>query len=216
LPPGFSCTFRFCGSPSGLMSGLECRPCLATRLQRNKQKTERQIERITNGSAVDPVLSVSNKTNDDQLLVLIRRIAAFQESKSQEKGRNEIKPIVELLNDYVQKHFVDEERRMRDANYTGYLSHKAAYGRFTRTFAAIQVEVERDGAAHTLTLKVQRELVDWLVSPTSAKLTRRWRTGFARNNRRDRNWKATALRMGRHCVPGRFLTILFVSITYAN
>lgn len=94
-----------------------------------------------------------------EVFTRLNRLLTAMEDRS---GRDEISALFEELEDYVARHFSSQEGAMERSSYSGKKVHAAEHRRFMGELAAIRAEFE-DGAAIALVIRVQRQLVDWLV-----------------------------------------------------
>jgi len=109
-------------------------------------------------------LSVGVEEIDEQHKELINRFNALLAAASQGKGKQEIGSIILFLNDYVIKHFSDEEKLQVKYSYPQYLSHKAEHKRFIEDFGRLKQELEAQGVTSSIVIAVQRRVGDWLIN----------------------------------------------------
>lgn len=109
-------------------------------------------------------LSVGVREIDNQHKELIAQINKLLQAMGQGKGRDEIGKVVKFLEDYVVQHFAAEEKYMSKYGYPQSGSHKAEHLAFTRDFASLKKEYEKEGATGQVVIQVQRRVGDWLIS----------------------------------------------------
>lgn len=73
---------------------------------------------------VTPDLVTGNFLIDSQHRQLFDAVNRLMDACSHGKGRDQIQSTVQFLNDYVTKHFGDEERLQTQHKYPGYPGHK--------------------------------------------------------------------------------------------
>jgi hemerythrin len=108
-----------------------------------------------------PSLSVGVPEIDAQHQELFRRaerlIVALRAG-----DREEVRPLVTYLAEYVVSHFEDEEREMRATAYPDFAHHKAAHDKFRADFLEMAREFDRKGATALVALTLHNWLSDWL------------------------------------------------------
>jgi hemerythrin len=111
-----------------------------------------------------PQLSVGIPEIDAQHQDLFIRANGLMEAMSSGRGTSEIASTIEFLAQYTLAHFETEERYMRELRYPGLSAHLAQHKAFVTSFLAIKRNVEAQGATVSLTLQVQKQVMDWLRS----------------------------------------------------
>ena len=94
---------------------------------------------------------------------LFKRINRLLDAMSAGYGKDEVREIFKFLDEYFVVHFEAEERAMNKYNYPGTVGHLSAPPGFIDKIAALRQEFE-NGASTGLVIKVQREVVDWLIN----------------------------------------------------
>lgn len=112
-------------------------------------------------------LATGSEEIDFQHKELFRRVNALLESCRQGKGKAELNIVIEFLDEYVVKHFSEEEKFMRKYEYPGHASHKTEHLKFIATFSELKKEIERQGPALDLVVKTNRMIVQWLINHIS-------------------------------------------------
>ncbi|MDF2948093.1 MAG: bacteriohemerythrin [Sedimentibacter sp.] len=112
----------------------------------------------------DKTLETGNPTIDEQHKSLINAINALLDSCSQGKGRNEVEKTLKFLQDYVIKHFSDEERLQIKSNYPNYNSHKEKHEAFKKTVKDIADDYQKNGTSIQLVAKVNSSVAGWLIT----------------------------------------------------
>lgn len=111
----------------------------------------------------DKSLETGNVAIDEQHKSLIKAINDLLDACSQGKGRVEVQKTLNFLNDYVVKHFNDEEKLQIKSKYPDYIAHKKLHEDFKKDVANIVSEFEKGGATIPLVAKVNSKIGDWLI-----------------------------------------------------
>ncbi len=112
----------------------------------------------------DKSLETGNAEIDEQHKSIIDSINRLLEACSQGKGRSEVENTLKFLQDYVVKHFNDEERLQLKSNYPDYNAHRAKHEAFKKTVNEIVEEFNKSGASIQLVAKVNSSMAGWLIS----------------------------------------------------
>lgn len=112
----------------------------------------------------DKSLETGNITIDGQHKSIIDSINKLLEACSQGKGRNEVENTLKFLQDYVVKHFNDEEKLQLKSSYPDYKAHKEKHEAFKKTVNEIVQEYNTGGASIQLVAKVNSSVAGWLIS----------------------------------------------------
>lgn len=99
---------------------------------------------------------------DDQHKELFKRINDLLEACSRGRGKEEIARVMQFLEDYVITHFSEEEQRMQQSKYPGFVSHKAQHEEFKRNFEDLKRLFDTDGPAVHVVIKTNHVVIDWL------------------------------------------------------
>ncbi|HUW64806.1 MAG TPA: bacteriohemerythrin [Spirochaetia bacterium] len=83
---------------------------------------------------------------DDQHKELFHRVNALLDACSEGRGKGQIPTLLEFLADYVVTHFSTEENYIALHSYPDAASHKALHAEFTKSVAALQVDLAKQGA----------------------------------------------------------------------
>lgn len=109
-------------------------------------------------------LETGNAMIDQQHKQLIDAINALLDSCAKGKGRAEIQTTLDFLNNYVVKHFGDEEKLQLQSKYPDYTNHKKYHETFKQTVRDIDAEYKRDGATIVFVSKVNQSIAGWLLN----------------------------------------------------
>jgi hemerythrin len=109
-------------------------------------------------------LATGSDEIDRQHKELFKRINAFHEACRQGKGRGDVREVLRFLDDYVAKHFSEEEKYMLKYDYPDYEKHKAQHLEYIRTIAELQSQLEREEPGDYLLIKTNRVIAEWLIN----------------------------------------------------
>lgn len=94
---------------------------------------------------------------------LFKRINRLLDAMSAGYGKEEVRDMFNFLDEYFVVHFEAEERAMNKYNYPGTVAHLAEHTNFIDQIALLRKDFE-SGASTGLVIKVQRQVVDWLIN----------------------------------------------------
>lgn len=109
-------------------------------------------------------LSSGFKEIDDQHKELINRVNKLLDACNLGKGRQEIGDTLNFLADYVVEHFNSEEKYMKQYNYPGLSEQIEQHKYFVSYVGELKNEFEKNGPSISLTMKLSKNLVEWLVN----------------------------------------------------
>ena len=90
-------------------------------------------------------LMTGNALIDSEHKQLFQAINTLLDACSQGKGRDQLMDTVRFLNNYVNKHFGDEEKLQVSSNYPGYSSHKTFHDGYKRQMTQATQDLLSDG-----------------------------------------------------------------------
>ena len=109
-------------------------------------------------------LLVGDKTIDDQHKELFRRIGELVDAVKKKECKFLIDDTFKFIEQYVIKHFSDEEKIMLDQGYPGYDEQKAAHDRFIEDLRALKDELKLEESSYTRSVYTNQIVVDWIVA----------------------------------------------------
>ncbi|MGD9568586.1 MAG: bacteriohemerythrin [Sedimentibacter sp.] len=112
----------------------------------------------------DKTLETGNMVIDEQHKSIIEAINNLLDACSKGKGRSELESTLKFLQDYVVKHFNDEEKLQIKSNYPDYKAHKEKHEAFKKTVNEIVQEFNNTGASIQLVAKVNSSVAGWLIT----------------------------------------------------
>ncbi|MBM6886636.1 bacteriohemerythrin [Pseudoflavonifractor phocaeensis] len=90
-------------------------------------------------------LLTGNALIDSEHRELFAAVNNLMDACAQGKGRDQIQKTVQFLEDYVAKHFRDEEGLQTKSNYPGYPAHKQFHDGYRRKLAETTQVLTREG-----------------------------------------------------------------------
>lgn len=91
-------------------------------------------------------LITGNSLIDSEHRQLFAAVNDLMDACSQGRGRDQIQQTVRFLNDYVMKHFTDEERLQTQSKYPNYPAHKQFHDGYRRQMSQVTQELLQQGA----------------------------------------------------------------------
>ena len=76
----------------------------------------------------------------------------------------EISEMISFLAEYIDIHFSEEEKLMRETMYPGYGEHRNAHRSFTAMFEKLNAEFIEKGPSSYLAIHIEKALRDWWVN----------------------------------------------------
>ncbi len=90
-------------------------------------------------------LLTGNALIDSEHRQLFDAVNKLMDACSQGKGREQIQQTAAFLNQYVRKHFQDEENLQLQSKYPNYASHKQFHEGYRRQLAQVVEELQKNG-----------------------------------------------------------------------
>jgi len=101
---------------------------------------------------------------DAQHKELVNRINAVTSMGMKSISTEETRKTIELLGDYIVKHFADEEKLQQQSGYPKLESHKALHKQYIAEFQNLKKEFIANGASAKFTLSLSNSIIGWIVS----------------------------------------------------
>lgn len=92
-----------------------------------------------------PDLLTGHDLIDAEHKKLLMEVNHLMDACAQGKGRDHIQQTMLFLNDYVSKHFGDEEKLQVASKYPNYTAHKQFHTNYKNQLAQITQEIQREG-----------------------------------------------------------------------
>ncbi|MFT3913547.1 MAG: hemerythrin family protein [Anaeromyxobacteraceae bacterium] len=111
-----------------------------------------------------PKLAIGVPVLDDQHRELFRRVAALLSAMADRHGGMHVRQTFQFLDRYVEEHFRDEAKLMRESGYPHLAAHETSHARFVAELRRLETLLEEDGTAARSTVAVHAGglLCDWL------------------------------------------------------
>ena len=120
-------------------------------------------------------LAVGHGLIDVQHRELFQRYNNLLQACREGRGREELAPALDFLNEYVVTHFAEEERFMWITAFPESEEHKQQHREFCAKINDLRRELQEQGATVALTTAISHTLLNWLlwhVRQTDVKLAR--------------------------------------------
>jgi hemerythrin len=108
-------------------------------------------------------LSVGNVALDQEHQRLLSQVNVLIDAIVSERGPVVVAPAVEFLNTYIDEHFADEERYMRENEYPDVETHIALHDRFREQYTELKKKIELQGPSEDLLLDIENKLARWWI-----------------------------------------------------
>jgi hemerythrin len=108
-------------------------------------------------------LSIGVVEIDNQHKLLLSHFDQLLKACEAGKGLEELKGLLGFLDEYVVKHFNDEESVQRLRNYPGYADHKKEHESFVARLKALKQEINSEGIAMYHLMETNNLLLKWLL-----------------------------------------------------
>ncbi len=99
---------------------------------------------------------------DRQHRELVDQVNRLVEAMRAGKGRQVVGDILSFLGRYAVEHFQTEERIMERGGYPDLERHRQVHEAFKKDFGALAAEYDRSPTKLSLTIEVQRRVMEWL------------------------------------------------------
>lgn len=108
-------------------------------------------------------LSIGVDEIDNQHKQLLLHFDQLLKACEMGKGREELNKLLDFLDEYVIKHFKDEESIQRLRNYPGFESHKKEHQSFVARLKVLKQEISSEGIALHHVMETNNLLLKWLI-----------------------------------------------------
>jgi len=110
----------------------------------------------------DDSLSTGIINIDNQHKELLSRLSEFLVAMEDGKGKNEIKDTLDFLEEYVIKHFNDEEEIQKKNNYPKYNLQHQQHEAFKEELKKLRDTFDKAGESVLLALNIQGKIINWV------------------------------------------------------
>jgi len=111
----------------------------------------------------DDSLTTGVSDIDDQHRELFRRFNSLIAACNQGRGRDEVLLTLNFLDDYIRRHFREEEELQQRSGYPGLREHRIQHENFVATTEALAAQFRSEGATLDLLVRTNTTLMEWLV-----------------------------------------------------
>lgn len=112
-------------------------------------------------------LAIGVEQIDTQHKELLNHFNGLLQACEAGKGIGELKELLRFLDDYVKRHFSDEESLQRLRAYPGYEAHKQEHESFILKLKNLKDEIESEGIAVHHVMEANNMLLKWLLNHIS-------------------------------------------------
>jgi len=100
---------------------------------------------------------------DAQHKELVDRLNALMSMGHDAASKEETQKTLDLLEEYIVKHFADEEELQRKNKYPEYESHKKMHELYIGEFQKLKKEFADNGHSIKFTMDLNNSLINWIV-----------------------------------------------------
>jgi hemerythrin len=113
-------------------------------------------------------LSVGIREIDDQHRELLVHFNQLLSACKAGEGLEELRRVLLFLDEYVIRHFTDEENLQRQHGYPGFEAHKKEHESFIARLKVLKQEIDCEGCALHHVMETNNLLLKWLLNHISA------------------------------------------------
>lgn len=114
-------------------------------------------------SAWNPSLATGVDHVDREHQEIFRQAALLNQAMTEGKGSQEIKNIIDFVDDYIVSHFVHEEETMEKYRCPVAEANKQAHNQFIASFKALKNKFDTRGSSTSIVLDIASTINDWLI-----------------------------------------------------
>jgi hemerythrin len=100
---------------------------------------------------------------DSQHMELVNRLNALMSMGHDAASKEETQKTMDLLEEYIIKHFADEEELQKKNKYPEYESHKKLHELYIGEFQKLKKEFADNGHSLKFTMDLNNSLINWIV-----------------------------------------------------
>ncbi|MDF2885594.1 MAG: hemerythrin-like metal-binding protein [Clostridiaceae bacterium] len=109
----------------------------------------------------DSKLAVGVDKIDNQHKELFNRINSLMDAMKEGKGKNEVMGTLDFLEEYVNRHFSDEEELQRKNNYPKIEIQHKEHEEFKMALKDLRMKLEEQGVSAMLAINLQQSMCGW-------------------------------------------------------
>jgi hemerythrin-like metal-binding protein len=110
-----------------------------------------------------PDLETKVEVIDQQHKQLFQRINDVVALGLKSYSKEETDKTINMLGDYIVKHFSDEEALQQKYGYPKYEWHRGQHKLYIETFSKMKAEYAANGPSAAFTLQLNKSIIDWIV-----------------------------------------------------
>ena len=111
----------------------------------------------------DDNLALGNSAIDDQHKEIFARFDKLSLACQKQRGGEELKELLDFLDEYVAHHFADEEALMERIAYPGLALQRDQHAEFRQNISELHARSADETEKHKLSLDVDRMLIQWFI-----------------------------------------------------
>jgi hemerythrin len=100
---------------------------------------------------------------DAQHRELVDRLNAVTAMGTKSVSKEETQKTLDLLGEYIVKHFGDEEAMQKQSGYPKYEWHRGQHQLYVAEFAKLRNEFMANGVSARFTLNLNNSIINWIV-----------------------------------------------------
>ncbi|MCL2608530.1 MAG: hemerythrin family protein [Treponema sp.] len=100
---------------------------------------------------------------DEQHKELIKRINDVVALGGEASKKEDTDRLIGFLEEYVLKHFRDEEQLQRNSGYPKYEWHRGQHEEYIRNLAKLKEEYAKNGPSLSFTIALNSSVIEWIV-----------------------------------------------------
>jgi len=100
---------------------------------------------------------------DTQHMELINRLNSLTSMGHDAVSKEETQKTLDMVGEYIVKHFADEEELQRKNNYPEYESHRKLHQHYIEEFKKLKEEFDTNGHSLKFTMDLNNSLINWIV-----------------------------------------------------
>ena len=100
---------------------------------------------------------------DSQHMELVDRLNSLVSMGHDAVSKEETQRTMDLLEEYIIKHFADEEKLQKQSNYPEYETHKKMHELYIGEFQKLKKEFADNGHSLKFTMDLNNSLINWII-----------------------------------------------------
>jgi hemerythrin len=100
---------------------------------------------------------------DTQHMELVDRLNSLVSMGHEAVSKEETQNTLDMLEEYIVKHFADEEELQRKNNYPEYESHRKLHQLYIAEFQKLKKEFDANGHSIKFTMDLNNSIINWIV-----------------------------------------------------